>query len=90
MLNLEIYFNKIVYCFHFILIENLSQKEMFNLNFPETQSHNFHLLEEQKLYEKLYVSKQIRSSSGGGDSTYIPIAMSFFLFLFSFSFVNYL
>jgi len=60
---------------------------MFNLNLPETQTHNYHLFEEQQIY-----FKQLKYSYrfSNGYSVFIPIALAASLLGACFFFVNYL
>lgn len=67
----------------------VNSKKFLNLNLPSTQMHNFHLLEEQRIYynTKSNIDSNLYTS---GFSTAIPFYFSTVIFCFCFFFVNYL
>jgi len=75
--------------FSYFFIESLSYK-YYNLNLPETQEHNFHLLDEQSIHYKIGFSENKGAKKTSifynGFSTALPFCLSVCLFLFCFFF----
>jgi hypothetical protein len=73
-------------------------KTMYNLNLPETQSHNFHLLEEQLVTKNGRTNSYYNSIGDSNEnvfqtnaySTYYPFFLALSLTALCYTFVNYM
>ena len=87
LLAIHYYLNDIIFFLFFAQYYSAYKCANFNLNLPETQSHNYHLFDEQEVHQKkLKFSHNFFNSF----SITIPILLAFNLFFFCFFFVNYL
>jgi len=91
-LVINLFIKNLQYSFYY-LFNFSSNYKFYNLNLPETQEHNFHLLDEQ---QRFLVMPKDRFAAGAfhaypnGSSTVIPFLFAVCAFLFCASFVDYL
>jgi len=73
-----------IFCIEILTLYKVST---YNLNLPETQTHNYHLFDEQQIYYKKF---QYSHRFSNGYSVLIPVCLSVSILLLCFFFVNYL
>ena len=85
-LALHYYLNDIIFFLFFVQYYSAYKCANFNLNLPETQSHNYHLFDEQEVHQK-----KLKSSYNffNSFSITIPILLAFNLFFFCFFWCTY-